>query len=325
MNLQKVAIKLANGIVLPLNKRKENIGYSLTFISNLMSYGYMPTAKLSDALSELSVTDITALSEDVIPVLKELTGANVVHKPMYPNFPKQVMDASDEDLFVTAQAHYFSNGKWMPDFKLAGRPIGYENVKFKTLDLVTDADLAMTFKKIVGSADSISGFNKEVVEWFVTSNRPFVMPQAIPFKENVCLLAGVFLENDLWDSSLVKDTTDILRIVTFLNDGDISLAENTKFKSLPRKVRRLLVKDLERVAREEDFVRHSNKWIKLFHNLHVGDYSQKLYDIAKKLRENKKIVTFNGKLEDAMYVSDMPVIIKMLKTRPGEFARMLKW
>jgi len=259
---QKVAIKLCNGLVLPLNKRKEELGYSLSFISNLMAYGYMPNAELADALSELSVTDITSLSEDVMPVIKELTGANVVHKPMYPNFPSQVMNASDEALFVTAQAHYFSKGTWMPTFELNNRPVSYENVKFKELGFVNDGDIAIAIGKILSSADSISSFNKKVVEWAVTSGQPFIMPDAIPFKENVCLLAGLFLENDKWNSSLVKDTTDILRIVTFLNDGDISLASNTKFKSLPRKTRKLLIKDLERVAREEDFVRHGNKWIK---------------------------------------------------------------
>jgi len=70
-------------------------------------------------------------------------------------------------------------------------------------------------------------------------------------------------------------------------------------------------------------VRHSNKWIKLFHNLHVGDYSKKLYDIAKKLRENKKIATFNSKIEKAMYVADIPTCLSLLSTRPGIFARKI--
>ena len=79
----------------------------------------------------------------------------------------------------------------------------------------------------------------------------------------------------------------------------------------------------ERVAREEDFARHSGKWIKLFHNLHVGEYSQKLYDIAKKLRENKKIETFNSKVEAAFDVADIPTAIALLKQRPGIFARRI--
>jgi len=320
---QKIAIKLCNGITLPENRIDEQKGYSLAFISDMMSYGFMPTAELADELSELDREDIASLYKDVMPVLKELVGANVVHKPFYPNFPDQVMEADEAELFINAQAHYWTHGEWQPAFAINKRPVSFENVKFKTLGVVTEADLDNVFGKILQSADSISGFSKETVEWYVDSGRYISMPENIPFKENICLLAGLFLKNDMWNSDLVKDTTDILRIVTFLNEGDISLAENTKFKSLPRKVRKVLVKDLERVAKEEDFVRHSNKWIKLLHNLHVGDYSQKLYDIAAKLRENKKIETFNGKIEEAMQVSDIPTSIKLLKTRPGIFARKI--
>jgi len=307
---QKIAIKLAGGIILPLNKRKEDIGYSLSFISNLMAHGYMPDKKLSNALSELSVTDITSLSEAVMPVLKELVGANVVHKPMYPNFPKQVMEADAAELFRVAQAHYFTKGKWMPEFHLNDRPLAYENVNFKTLSIVDGHDMDQVFTNILQSADSISEFNKSVLAWFI-ANRTFVIPEKIPFKENVCVVAGLLLDADMWNSTLVKDTTDILRIVTFINGGDISLAENTKFKSLPRRVR------------EEDFARHSNKWIKLFHNLHVGDYSSSLYQIAKKLRENKKITTFNGRLEALLSIPDVKDCITLLQQRPGIFARKI--
>jgi len=320
---QKIAIKFNNGIVLPENGMDEQIGYSLSFISDMMAHGFMPTAGLADALSELDRNDISTLYNDVMPVLKELVGANVVHKPFYPNFPEQVMGTDEAELYSNALAHYFAKGEWVPSFTVNERPVSFENVKFKTLGVVTEADLDNVFAQILQSADSISGYSKEVVEWFVDSGRPYAMPENIPFKENICLIAGLFLKNDMWDSRLVKDTTDILRIVTFLNDGDISLAANTKFKSLPRKVRKVLVADLERVAKEEDFVMHRNKWIKLFHNLHVGDYSQKLYDIAKKLRENKKIETFNGTLEEALHVADIPTCLKMLKTRPGIFARRI--
>jgi len=323
MNKQKIAIKLANGIVLPENGIDEEVGYSLSFIANMMAYGFMPSSELADALSELHVDDITALSKDVMPVLKELVGAKAKMAPFYPNFPKQVMDADDAELFQNAQAHYFSKGTWLPNFTINSRATAFEDVKFKELGVVDEPTFVKIFEKILQSADSISGFNKEVIKWFINTNQYAYLPSKIPFKENICLVAGLFLKNDMWNSNLVKDTTDILRIATYLNDGDISLSENTKFKSLPRKVRRVLVKDLERVAREEDFVRHSNKWIKLFHNLHVGDYSQKLYDIAKKLRENKKIETFNGKVEAAFKVSDIPLCIKLLTDRPGIFARKI--
>ena len=319
--LQKIAIKYCKGLVLAQEAAQpDHIGYSLSFISEMMAYGYMPTEPLADALANLSKTDITSLYNEVLPILKESVGAHVKHKPFYPNFPEQVMNMSDTMLYVNAMAHYFTKGLWQPNFTVNDRDVSFENTKFKMLDVATQADIDSVFTTILSSKDSISDSSKEVIKWFVEQDRTFDIP-VMPFKENACLLAALFLENDMWDSRIVKDTTDVLRIATHLSGGDISLAANTKFKSFSRPIRRSLVESLERVAKEEDFVRHANKWVKLFHSLHVGDYSKSVYTMAKKLRENIKIETFNSKFEEAMACKDVTAAINLATTRPGIFAR----
>ena len=45
-----------------------------------------------------------------------MVGANVEYRPMYPNFPKQVVEASDCELLVYALTHYWTWGKWLPDY-----------------------------------------------------------------------------------------------------------------------------------------------------------------------------------------------------------------
>jgi hypothetical protein len=318
---QKIAIKYCNGIVLPSDGEPMELSFSMSFISEMMAYGYAPDKELADALAELSDSDLATLYLEVIPLLKKSVGAHVKHKPFYPNFPEQVMEADEATLYQNALIHYWTQGKWSPDFTVNDRPVAFENVKFKSLGIITESELDDVFTEILESADSISGFSKEVVEWFVDSGRALNVPDVIPFKENICLLAGIYLKNDMWNVELVKDTTDVLRILTYLNDGDISLAEDTKFKSLPRKVRRVLTNSLAKVAREEDFLRHKNKWIKALHNLHVGDYSKQLYGMAKKLRENEKIETFAGKFEVAIQHQDWDNAIKLGQQRPGIFAR----
>lgn len=320
---QKIAIKFLNGIVVPENRSDAIPGYSMAFVSNMMALGFMPDEKLSDALSQLSRDDISTLHNEVIPVLKELVGSHVVHKLFYPNFPEQVMLMDEAELMSNALRHYQSFGKDMPKFKVNKRPVAFENVNFRTLTLVEESDLDKVFSQILSSADSISEFSKQTIKWFIEERQTYEIPESIPFKENLCLVAGIFLENNKWDSRLIKDTNDVLRVATYLSCGDISLSENTKFKSLPRKVRKLLIRDLERVAKEEDFVTHKKKWVRLFHNLHVGEYSHRLYKIAKKLRENEKIETFNFKVEAAFAVNDIQTAIELLKTRPGIFARRI--
>ncbi len=320
----KIALKLCKGIIIPEHEIGHVAsGHSISFVAEMMKYGYMPNANLIAQLEQCSVNDLTSLYLKVIPVLKESVGANVKHKPLFPNFPKQVMDMDEATLATTILCNYLKTGTEPLTFNVNKRPVSYEGVTFKTLGVATESMLDNTFTKILSSADSISSFNKEVLEWFVVSGRKLNMPDSIPFKENVCLLASILIENNKWNSDLVKNTTDVLRIVTALNDGDISLADNTKFKSLPRRVRKSLINDLERVAKEEDFMMHKGKWVKLLHNLHVGDYSKKLFAIAKKLRENIKIETFNSKLEAAMHIGDITTSIKLMKTRPGIFARRI--
>lgn len=325
---QKIAIKYLNSIVVDVvptlvyGEMKTN-GQTMAVVANWMALGFMPTEKLVNGMETLSISALSDLVKEVTPILKEMVGANVVHKPFYPNFPKQVMDMDEAELYRNAIAHYWTEGTWLPDFEVKSRPVEFESVKWKVLDRADAYDVDQVFAKLLSSADSISGESKEAVAWFIDSGRDQCVPDRIPFKENICLVAAEYLEQGKWNDRLVKDTTDILRIATHLSGGDISLAEPTKFKNQPRSVRRKLVRSLENVIRLEDLVRHKEKWIRLLHNLHVGDYSEKVYRMAKKLREHGKIETFNGKLEAAIQSKDWDTAVALLQQRPGEYARKL--
>jgi len=326
---QKIAIKYLNGIVVPAEfaagHQPAATEMVTAFVAEMARFGYVPNKKLMEALSSTTAEQLSVLFNNVIPVLKEAVGAHRVHKPFYPNFPDQVMEMEESELYLNALMHYWTFGQWQPNFTVNDRPVDFESTKFKTLGAVTETDVNGVYTQILSSADSISESDKVVVEWFVDSGRDVDPPESIPFKENLCLLAGIYFARgpEYFDFDIVKDTTDILRIATYLSGGDISLAEPTKFKNLPRPTRRVLVHALENVAREEDFLRHKEKWIRLLHNLHVGDYSRNLYAMAKKLREHEKIETFRGKVEAAIESKNWDRAVSLLSSRPGEYARML--
>ena len=61
--------------------------------------------------------DIEQMYKDIMPKLKALVGADVEYNLMYPNFPEQVMEASDAELFVNAILHYLTFGQWMPEYE----------------------------------------------------------------------------------------------------------------------------------------------------------------------------------------------------------------
>lgn len=324
MNKNQIALKYANAIVAPAVAVTETrADIAATFAAEVMQLGFMPTEELLAALSVTSKSDIETMFAEVIPELKKAVGADVEYNPMYPNFPAQVMEADLIELFLNAIIHYWTGGEWKPEYGKLPRDVAFEEVEFKPLGVVTDGpEFDRIFTRLITSNESLSNTDKQTILWFI-DNREVNVDVEIPFKENLCFVAGALLERNHDITSYVSTATDVLRIATFLSGGDISLAENTKFKSQPRRVRRLLVNALEGVIREEDLNRHRGKFTRLFHSLHVGEFSQKVYQMAKKIRENEKIATFNGKVQKSIDNRKIKQTVELLVTRPGEFARRL--
>ena len=74
--------------------------------------------------------------------------------------------------------------------------------------------------------------------------------------------------------------------------------------------------------------RSHHNWIILGELLHPGEYKNqypKAYEAFEKLRSNKKIWMFNGKVQDLLDKNDICGALILLKNRPGEFARRLDY
>lgn len=319
----EITLRYENGLVVTPGS-EQNDALAASFSMDMMKLGFMPNKELFETLKTLAQGQLVDLRKTVLSSLKKLVGADVQYVPFYPNFPQQVMEASDLELFLNAIVHYWTFGQWRPNFRTLPRDSHLENTKFKEIGMITEDQFKQIFVKILSANESISASDKKTVEWFIDNVSGLPVPEQIPFKENLCLVAGLFLANGLDISELVTNTTDVLRIATFISGGDISLAGNTKFASFPRETRRILVRALEKVARAEDINRHRGKWVRLFHGLHVGELgSKRLYSMAKTIRDNKHIETFNSKVEKAIATHDLGSAAELLTSRPGEFARRL--
>lgn len=319
---QKICLKKLHGLVITTSIH-DNTSLAATFAANLMPYGYLVSKSLYQALKTLFSEDLASLSQEVLTEIKALKGADVIYQPMYPNFPQQVMEASYLELFYNAISHYWTSGEWKPEYQKLPRQFAFEKTEFKELDLVTEVRFKNVFTQLLSSNDSLSEEDKSFIEWFMQRQSNLVYPETIPFKENMCVVAGMLLKTHQDFSHLIKTATDVLRLVTYLNGGDVSLAENTKFKSMPRSQRKLFAQLLVKVTTEEDINRHRSKWVKLFHNLHIGDYSPTLFKIASKIRNNQPIETFNGQVQESLNKCNLPRLLGLLVQRPGEFARKL--
>lgn len=125
----------------------------------------------------------------------------------------------------------------------------------------------------------------------------------------------------------IKTATDVLRLAVALSDGDISLAEPTKFLKFKRSERKWLLSRLEMAANPtEDMLRWQEPWKRLGERLHPGDYANqfpKAYSAFEVIRNDQPYPTFNRKIEKHLLEKNVSGILDLIGSRPGDLARRL--
>jgi hypothetical protein len=312
---------------------KDNTIVVAAMMRNIESLGFIFSEKLFKHLGRVSVENLTRFYADLVPLLKKMVGAHVNHQPMYPNFPQQVMDMSEVDLYLNAILHYWF-GVLPETVKEERLPLLDADITLKVIDLGTVEEFHALFTTLVGANGSLSEYDKKIVEFFIDHLKPEdlykLLPAKIPYKENLCLTVAFFLQYKLDMTQLlphIKTATDVLRIAVGLSGGDISLAEKTKFKRWTRAERRLLLSFLNAIPSPlDDLLRYKNEWKVLFHGLHVGDYTDrypKVYEYARILRQDIPYQTYNAQVEAKIQAGLMVEAADLLQSRPGDFARRL--
>ena len=134
----KVTINLKT----PLNKiAVESLTHLFTFELNLSSLGFSLEQNFALVLAKQPVAVIDDLYKELIPALKALIGADKEYKVMYPNFPKQVAEVGDAELWINAILHYISFGTWLPEYEKVERAPLVELSKRQELTLGDLEDL----------------------------------------------------------------------------------------------------------------------------------------------------------------------------------------
>ena len=348
-NITKNIIAFKKGFVV---KQEKTASYQeqMSIQAELMQFGFILN---KEALESVSVSWF----EEVLPFIKKSLGASKNYTPFYKNFPTQVMEMSDCELYMNAICHYFSLGTWEPEYKLIERGFKFENVKFKTIKLGTEQTFENIFTTLVSINQSLTEDDKSIVEWFVENSLnnkvKLVMPESVPFKETLCMLASYGLDVP------VKTTTDVLRIATYMSGGDISLPslpkvtikevkqnrkswyfqnikdfqvearEKFKFKKFKRAERKYILGLLEKSNLDLGEMKLKlGRWLRIGEILHPGEYKSKFpqsFNAFKTLREDAGSARTYHSLVDEAFQKDYKQGIKMLSKRPGEFARKLDW
>lgn len=304
-------------------------------LKNVQALGFTFSKELFERACHLTKDEFTSFYGSLILALKELVGADVTYNPMYPNFPQQVAEASDIELFINAIVHYWSFGTLIPEYEKNERLPLIDDNKMIVLTVGNRDDLMEIFKNLVASKTSLSAQDKEDVTIILKNCADYVnyLPDEIPLKENVAFIGKLLIEESPIKSTeaiskYFHTATDVLRLVTALSDGDISLASKTKYRNLKRRERRMILDLLSSCGDiTEDLFRYQYEWIRVAEIIHPFEYNSLKYKNVNEafytLRNEKKPLMFGGKVQAAILRKDMKAAADLLKSRPGEFARQL--
>lgn len=303
-----------------------------TMLKNMEGLGFTASVALIAQLRSLSVLQLGRLSLEVIPALQAMVGADVVFRPMYPNFPDQVMEASQAELYLHAIVHYLTLA--LPDTAPRPREPLIDAVALRVIDLGDETDFLGICTQLLAAKRALSASDRADLMWFFQTYGDAavaLVPDVVPLKEHVALLARCVVRFTSYGAPFigryVKTATDVLRIAVAFSDGDVSLARCTRFGVLSRAERRLLLALLEACPRPvEDMVRYRGAWVRLGERLHPGEYRARFprcfaaFDV---LRNGRPVVTFRSQVEQALRVGDVARAALVLQARPGELARRL--
>lgn len=304
-----------------------------TMNKNIEVFGYTMSETLFDKLVHMKAKNREVVYDALVSGLKEITGADKVYNPMYPNFPESVMEKDDFELYFNAIVHYWSFGTLLPYEEKEERAPLFNTAKVKVLEAGSFDDLNNIFNNLCASKTSLS--KSDVDDMIFTLNSAKVtLPDEIPFKENAACICRLLVDTGVdTDGSLckkyVKTATDVLRLITAMSDGDVSLAENTKFRNLKRSERRIIMNLLAGCGNTaEDMNRYAGRWIRVGEKLHPGEFAKnerytKVVQAFGVIRNDGKIQSFAGKVDAAVASGDVNAVVSLLKKRPGEFARRI--
>lgn len=310
-----------------------------TLMKNIEPLGYTFSRELYEELLRYSTEQLGRLCWELVELLKKSKGADLKYRPMYRNFPMEVMAAPAGRLYLNALVHYWSNGTMMPTSFKAGRKVLTDIAACQVLTLGSREEALDLFQNLLSAKSSLSLQDKEDIAWCFANLGGICMyiPDSIPIKENAAWMGKCYIEKyplaktETLAEALkpyFKTPTDVLRLAAALSDSDVSLAELPRFISFSRPVRRLLMGLLNDASGlEEGMAARAEIFKRLGERLHPGEYPDDKYDRVKrvfaKLRNGERIVTFAGSVADAIKAKDVTSALKLLRNRPGELARRL--
>lgn len=306
----KDIIFYARKVITVPSGNEDNGMLAMTALKNLSDYGFVIDREGLDKLKTASKEDITDWYYKTADVLNEMAGGNHEYHPFYPNFPEQVIEMSELELFIDQITHYFSVaiGDIVGDSNMAWTPGGEnEKAKIKSLEehplkvisTVGENDKAAIYdmakdvfrNTLKSKLTPSAGDTKNIINAYMHANSQWTKDATTI--ENRQVLSYLYTKAvvDKLDTTAMPNlvTNDYMRIaqnyswmkennateIQDFNDINEKTASGSvkqgRVCSLPNTMRKFIANGLEGQKNlEEDVARNKEQWKAVFRIIHVG-------------------------------------------------------
>ena len=306
--------------------RQVGLDVLATLASNLSAFGFALSRDGFEAMRAASDGAARAWWEELEPVLMDLSGADrkMDEHVVYKNFPHEVLAMSEADYWMRQILMYWGlPNEWFTEEPVE-RPLLDERLRLKVLHPAAPASLAEIFAELVARPARWTGEQREdalFLAWYLERD---IDLSTVAFKENMvhlavqCLVLGI--------AARVDTATDVLRLAIGMSGGDVAMREKSRLRSFTRRERRFLLSLLENATNlEEDMTRRPERFKRLVHTLHPGDFKSRFPRVvaaADALYKDAMEPTFNALVERMLAARD-PALLDEMGRRPGEMMRRL--
>ena len=332
---------------------EEQLKPALIDNENLKALGYELTGEAIVRLAKEYQSN-----PELKPLYKRVMGLEpaIEVSPMYPNFPKQVLEMDELEYRTNQVLHYLTTygiegllgikvkEGWLPKTdEIMEREEDKQVANLKTLDYLSKEEVdAKVISGLIGGRERLLPKELELAKAVML--RTELLIEDVPFKENIGTIFGDLLLTGTLEeryktleslSTIVKHPGDVLDLVEYM-------VVKNKYKHFKTSVKRGLVELIEQFssgAIEENFASHrwSNKFLgkgkktrAINRNIALIDYLS--YNRFSKNEKAKKLVgelksglllSWNQKLEQAYTERDYDLVIELLSQRPGVMFRQV--
>lgn len=329
-------------VVSPLVASAEGEAYARQLDVALMDVGFKADRSLLQTISRMPRLESDVVGSALVHSVKKIVGDHVRHNTYFRSFPKNVPDTLSfwADLMV-------QSGVSLPFNKVNLLALkGYGAYQHTYEEMVEAHGERLTTSgnslRVLTAGGSLEEEGKALFALLAGTRVPlsetdmaylkalagrYTDPVETVIREVRATINAVRVNLGL--SLDVGSPTDVLRVAVALSGGDVSMATNTKFKSFPKRVRRILMAGLESVSGSHDSLamalQHTEQWKRLGEKIHPNEFKghENAKAVFKTVHGQTPVRSYAARVETAFKDGSHKGILRVLSENPGGLFRNL--